>query len=204
MNLNDELIAPFFGTMWILLIFGIPAVTMGLFAAEKTNRTEELLLTSPVTIWDIVLGKYLAAAVFVTLLVVLVAFYPGLLFVYGDPEPEMTAAGLLALLLASLSYAAVGAFASSITSNQIIAFFVGLVILLVFLILSVVAELGSAQGLFAGGSWAADLMRWLATADHFQRLAEGLVETRDLVYFAVMTGTFLLLAKAALESVRWR
>jgi len=204
MNLNDELIAPFIGTMWILLIFAIPAVTMGLFTAEKTNRTEELLLTSPITIWEIVLGKYLAACAFVALMVALVAFFPGLLFVYGDPELGKTAAGLLALLLVSLGYAAIGAFASSITRNQVIAFFVGLVILLVFLVLSVVAELGGAQGLFAGGGWAADLLRWLATAEHFQRLTEGLVETRDLVYFAVLTGTFLLLTKAAVESVRWR
>jgi ABC-2 type transport system permease protein len=204
LNLNDDLVAPFFGTMWILLIFGIPAITMGLFAADKANRTEELLLTSPVTIWDIVLGKYLAAAAFVALLVALVAFFPGLLFVYGDPEPGKTLAGLLALLLVSLAYAAIGAFASSITSNQIIAFFVGLVILLVFLILSVVAELGSAQGMFGQAGALSGLLRWLATAEHFQRLVEGLVETRDLVYFGVITGSFLLLTKAAVESVRWR
>jgi ABC-2 type transport system permease protein len=204
LNLNNDLITPFFGTMWILLIFGIPAITMGLFAAEKANRTEELLFTSPVTIWDIVLGKYLAAAAFVALLVLLVGFFPGLLFVYGDPERGQTAAGLLGLLLVSLSYVAIGAFASSITSNQIIAFFVGLVILLLFLILSVVAELGNAQGLFGSAGWVSGLLRWLATADHFQRLAEGLVETRDLAYFAVVTGSFLLLTKAAVESVRWR
>lgn len=204
MNLNDELVAPFFGTMWILLIFGIPAITMGLFTADRQNRTEELLLTSPLTIWEIVLGKYLAAALFVTLLVLLVGFFPSLLFVYGDPEIGKTAAGMLGLWLVSLAYASVGTFASSITGNQIIAFFVGLVILLVFLILSVVAELGAAQGLLGAESWPADLMRWLATADHFQRMAEGLVETRDLVYFAVVTCTFLILSKASVESVRWR
>jgi ABC-2 type transport system permease protein len=104
----------------------------------------------------------------------------------------------------ALAYSAIGAFASSITSNQIIAFFVGLVILLIFLILSVVAELGASQGLLGAENWPAELMRWLATADHFQRLSEGLVETRDLVYFAVITGVFLLLTKAAVESVRWR
>jgi ABC-2 type transport system permease protein len=204
LNLNEDLITPFFGTMWILLIFGIPAITMGLFASEKTNRTEELLLTSPVTIWDIVLGKYLAAAAFVGLLVILVGFFPGLLFLYGDPEWGVTLAGLLGLLLVSLTYVAIGAFASSITSNQIIAFFVGLVILLVFLILSVIAELGNAQGMFGAAGWVSGLLRWLATAEHFQRLAGGLIETRDLAYFAVITGSFLLLTKAAVESVRWR
>lgn len=204
LNLNDELIAPFLGTMWIFLIIATPAVTMGLFTQEKTNRTEELLLTSPVSVWEIVLGKYLAAAVFVTLLVLLVAFFPGLLFLYGDPEPGKTGAGLLGLLLVGLSYAAIGAFASSVTGNQIIAFFLTLVLLMLFLILSVVAELGSSQGMLASGSWAADALRYLATADHFQNLVQGLVDTSDLVYFAFLTGTFLLLAKAAVESVRWR
>lgn len=204
MNLNDELVAPFLGTMWILLIFGIPAVTMGLFAAEKTNHTEELLLTSPVTMWDIVLGKYLGAIAFVTLFVLLVAFFPGLLFLYGDPEVGKTAAGLLGLLLVAFAYVAVGAFASSITSNQIIAFFTALLILIVFLILSVVGELGAARGFFESGTWVPQALGWMATAEHFQRLSEGLVETRDLAYFAVVTGIFLLLTKAAVESVRWR
>lgn len=204
-NLNDDLIAPFLATFWILLLFSIPAITMGLFASEKANRTEELLLTSPVTIWDIVLGKYLAAAAFVLLLVALVAFFPGLLFVYGDPELGKTGAGLLGLLLMSLAFVAIGAFASAITSNQVIAFFVALLIVLVFLLLSVVAELvGSSQGMFGGLGWLAGFVRWLATSDHFQRLTEGLVETRDLAYFGVITGSFLLLTKAAVESVRWR
>lgn len=204
MNLNDELIGPFYGTMWIILVFAIPAITMGLFTQDKANRTEELLLTSPVTVWEIVLGKFLAVAAFVTLLVALTAFFPGLLFVYGDPELKKTLAGLLALLLVSLSYASIGAFASSVTSNQIIAFFITLVVLLLFLMLSVVAELGTAQGVIGSNAWLADLLRYLATAEHFQNLVEGLVETTDLAYFALIIGAFLLLAKAAVESVRWR
>jgi hypothetical protein len=107
-NLNDNLILPFLGTMWIVLIFAIPGVTMGLFANEKQNGTEELLLTCPVTIWEIVLGKFLAGGAFVLLLTAVVAFFPGLLFVYGDPEPARTAAGLLGLLLVSLGYVAAG------------------------------------------------------------------------------------------------
>ena len=202
-NLNRDLIEPFFGTMWILFIFSIPAVTMGLFTADKQNRTEELLFTSPVSIWEIVIGKYLAVAAFVSLLVALVAFFPALLFLYGDPELGRTLSGLLALLLVSLTYASIGTFASSITSNQIIAFFIGLVILMISLILPLAAELGAASG-FLGESAMGDLLRWLATAEHVQPLLEGLVDTRNLVYFGVMTGSFLLLTKAAVESVRWR
>jgi len=203
-NLNDDLITPFFATMWIFLLIGVPAVTMGLFASEKANRTEELLLTSPVTIWEIVLGKYLAVAVFVTLMTVLVGFFPGLLFVYGDPELGKTAAGLLGLLLMSLSYAAMGAFASALTASQIIAFFVALIFIVIFVVLSLLANLAASQGLLGGGAWVGDLMRWLATLEHFYPMTDGLVETADLVYFAAVTASFLLLAKAAVESVRWR
>ena len=143
LNLNDHVIAPFIGVMSVVLLFMIPGITMGLFAAEKANHTDELLLTSPLTIWDIVLGKYLAAAAFVTLLVVLVALYPAILLLYGDPEIKKTLAGLLGLWLVGLAYAGIGAFASSLTRNQIIAFAFSFVLLLVLWMLSFLADLGA-------------------------------------------------------------
>ncbi len=203
-NLNDHLIMPFMGSMWIILIFAIPGVTMGLFASEKANGTQELLLTSPLTIWEIVLGKFLAGAVFVLLMTAVVAFFPGILFVYGDPELGKTLAGLLGLLLVSLTYVAVGAFASSVTSNQLIAFFLAFGVLLLFLMMPFIAELGATRGALGQEATAADLMRWLSTGSHFEQLLRGLVDTADLGYFAFVIGTFILLSKAAIESVRWR
>ncbi len=204
MNLNDHLIAPFFDVMSVVLLFLIPGVTMGLFANEKTNGTQELLLTSPLTIWELVIGKYLAATAFVALLVGLVALYPGLLFLYGDPEPGKTAAGLIGLLGVGLTYAAIGAFASSVTRNQLIAFFLAFVLLLVLWMLSFLVDLGAAGGTAGAAGWAGDALRYLSTSGHFETLVRGLVDTADLVYFAVVIGAFLLLAKAAVESVRWR
>jgi ABC-2 type transport system permease protein len=203
-NLNDHLIGPFLSVTWIVLLFLIPGITMGLFAAEKANGTQELLLTSPITIWELVLGKYLAAAVFVTLLVVIVALFCGVLFIYGDPEPQKTAAGLLGLYLVALSYAAIGAFASSVTRNQLIAFFLALVLLFILWLLSIVADLGAAGGALGSESLVSDAMRYLASADRFEALVKGLVDTRDLAYFAFLIGTSLVLTKATVESVRWR
>ena len=199
-NLNDHVITFFYSSMFLVLIFLIPGLTMGLLAAEKTNGTQELLLTSPLTIWDIVLGKFLAAGAFVTLLVFLVGLYPGLLFLYGDPELLKTLSGLLALLLVGWSYVAIGLFASSVTRNQIIAFFLSFVLLLLLLLLSALAS-GGAMG---GEAWVGDVLGYLATGDHFENLVKGLVDTSDIVYFGVMIGAFLLLTKAAVESVRWR
>lgn len=204
LNLNDHLLGPFFSVIWVVMLFLIPGITMGLFANEKANGTEELLFTSPVTVWELVLGKYLAAALFVTLLVGIVGLFAGVLFLYGDPELSKTLAGLLGLLLVGLSYAAIGAFASSVTRNQLIAFFLALVLLFVLWLLSIVADLGAAQGAIGSDSGATALMRWLSSADRFEQLVKGLVDTRDLAYFGFLIGVSLLLAKTAVESVRWR
>lgn len=200
LNLNDALIAPFFSTMSSIMVFLMPGITMGLFASEKANGTDELLLTSPLTVWDIVLGKYLAAAIFVMILGLLCGFFPLILFQYGDPEPAKTAAGMLGLVLAGLTYAAIGCFASSITRSQIIAFIVALVLLLLLLIMGAVAQLGA----MGNAAWLEGFLSYLAVSSHFDSLATGLVDTADVSYFLVMITIFLLGTKAAIESVRWR
>jgi len=203
-NLNDHLLGPFYSVIWVVLLFLIPGVTMGLFANEKAQGTQELLFTSPITVWELVIGKYLAAAAFVALLVAIVGVYTGVLFFYGDPEPWKTAAGLCGLLLVGLSYAAIGAFASSVTRNQLIAFFLALVLLFILWLLSIVADLGAAGGALGSESVASGLMRWLSSADRFEQLVKGLVDTRDLAYFGFLIAVFLVLAKTSVESVRWR
>jgi ABC-2 type transport system permease protein len=145
-----------------------------------------------------VLGKFLAGALFVAVLVGIVGLYPLLLFFYGDPEQGKTLAGLLAVLLVGWTYVSIGAFASSLTRSQVVAFLVSFVLLLALLPLPAVSDLGMAEG------GAAELLRWVSTASHFEEMVKGLVSTSDLAYFAVMIGSFLLLTKAAVESVRWR
>jgi gliding motility-associated transport system permease protein len=203
LNLNDHVIAPFLQVMSVVLLFLIPGVTMGLFAAEKANGTQELLLTSPITMWELVLGKFLAAALFVALLVGLLALYPGLLFLYGNPELGKTAVGLFALLLVGLTYAAIGAFASSVTKSQLVAFFLAFVLLLVLWMLGFLADLGAAGGAVESQNLG-DLLRYLSSADHFETMVMGLVDTRDVAYFVAMVAGALILSKAAVESVRWR
>jgi ABC-2 type transport system permease protein len=200
LNLNDQLITNFYDTMSVVLLFLVPGITMSVFVAEKTNGTQELLLTSPLTIWDIVLGKFLGAALFVAILVLMVAAFPALLFAYGDPELGKSASGLIGLLLVAWTYTAIGCFASSLTRSQVVSFLIAFVLLLCLLLLPAIADLGvigDAEGLGAG-------LRWLSTGEHFQQLLKGLVDTRDLAYFAVVIGSMLLLTKAAVESVRWR
>jgi ABC-2 type transport system permease protein len=199
-NLSDHLVAQFYDSIGVVLLFLVPGITMGLFVSEKTNGTQELLLTSPLTIWDVVLGKFAAGAGFIAILIAMVAVFPGLLFVYGDPEVGKTVSGLLGLLLVGWTYVSIGAFASSVTRSQVVSFLITFVLLLCLLLAPALSELGVLGG--AGGVGAA--LGWVSTGEHFQQLLKGLVDTRDLVYFAVIIGSFLLLTKASIESVRWR
>ena len=199
-NLNDGLLHEFYGSISVILLFLIPGITMGVYAAEKTNGTEELLLTSPLTIWDIVLGKFAAGAIFIAVLVGIVGLFASMLFLYGDPEVGKTASGLLGLLLTGWTYVAIGGFASAVTRSQIVAFLITLVVLVTLLLLPGIAEFGIA-GSAPGVS---DTLRYLSVQLHFDPLLNGLVDTADLAYFAVMIGSFLVITKAAVESVRWR
>lgn len=203
LNLNDHVIAPFIHVMSVVLLFLIPGITMGLFASEKANGTQELLLTSPITIWELVIGKFLAAAAFVTLLVALLAIYPALLFWYGDPELGKTLAGLAGLWLVGLAYVAIGGFASAVTQSQLIAFFLAFVLLLVLWMLGFLADLGAAGGAVPNEG-VGSVLRWLSTAEHFESMVMGLVDSQHVAYFAAMVVAFLVATKAAVESVRWR
>ncbi len=205
MNLNDNLIEPFIGSMWVIILFLLPAVTMGLVSTEKANGTDELLLTSPISIWDIVFGKFLAGAGFVTVMSAIVAFFPAILFVYGEPEVGKTLSGLFSLLMVSVTYVAIGVFASSVTRNQLVAFIFTFVMLLIIgMMLPFLVEIAMAGGGLDSDSAISQTVRWLSTGTHVERMLKGLIDTTDLVYFVVVSGVFLLLSKTVIESARWR
>jgi ABC-2 type transport system permease protein len=103
------------------------------------------------------------------------------------------------VVLVGLTYVAIGAFASSLTRSQIVAFLLTFVLLLILLILPAISDLD-----VAGTGGAAEMLRWLSTESHLEELVKGLVDTRHLAYFAVMIVAFLVLTKTAVESVRWR
>jgi ABC-2 type transport system permease protein len=204
-NLNDSLIAPFVGSMWVVQLFLLPAVTMGLFATERATGTIELLMTSPITIWEIVSGKFLAAVAFALLMIGIVGFFPFLLFFFGDPDLGKTAASLFGLFCVSVAYVAVGAFASSITRNQLIAFIGTMVLLLVIgMMLPFLVDLTVSGVPGEVASPVAAAVGWIATAPHFEEMLRGVIDTADLAYFAIITAAFLVLAKTAVESARWR
>jgi ABC-2 type transport system permease protein len=196
LNLNDAVIAPLFHNLLFVLLIVVPMITMRSFAEEKSQSTFELLFTSPVRVGEMVLGKYLAGAFLVTLMVGLSFVFPGMLFLFGNPEPGMVGAGALALYLTALSFVAVGNFTSALTSNQIIATISALVILLLLFVINWPAE--------GAGEKVAGILGYLSVSNHFSAMAKGVIMTSDLVYFASLTGIFLFLTHRAVESNRWK
>jgi ABC-2 type transport system permease protein len=196
LNLNDAVVAPLLGNLSVVLLIVVPMVTMRSFAEEKANSTFELLFTSPVSVTEMVLGKYLASATLITTMIGLTLLFPAVLFIYGNPEAGLVASGYLGLYLMALCFTAVGNFTSALTSNQIIATISSLVILLLLYVISWPAE--------GAGETVGAILRYLSITDHFGNMVQGVIETKDLVYFASVAATFLFLTHRAVESQRWK
>jgi ABC-2 type transport system permease protein len=132
----------------------------------------------------------------VTLMVGFTLLYPAILTIYGNPETGLVASGYLALYLTAVAYIAVGNFASSLTSNQIIAAVTAIVILLLLFVVSWPAE-GAGESLKA-------LLTYLSVTEHFSSMVRGVIDTKDLTYFASLICVFLFLNHRAVEAARWK
>jgi len=179
-----------------LFMFLIPAVTMRSLAEERREGTIEMLLTRPLTDWQIVLGKYLAS-----LLIVFFALLPTLIYYYsvytlGDPRGNIDTGGVIGsyigLFLLGSAFCAIGLFASSITKNQVIAF-----IIATFLCFIIYIGFDLIGGLFYSSEKLSFLqnlnIETLGITDHYESVSRGVLDTRDLTYFIILTGLFICL-----------
>ncbi len=196
-NLNEQVIGPAFGSFSVILIFLVPLVTMRAFAEERANGTLELLLTSPLSVWELVLGKYLGVLAVIAILVGVSALFPALLFLYGNPEPLQTLSGLLGLFFYGAALAALGCFASALTGSQIVAAVISIIVGLILYLLEFVGQLAP-EGASRG------VVQYLAVGPHFEPALRGELRSEDLVYYGVFIVFFLTLVRAAVESFRWR
>jgi len=182
---------------WIFL-FLVPAVTMRMMAEEKKSGTMELLLTRPISDMQIVVSKYLAS-----LLLVLLALVPTLIYFYsvyqmGNPPGNVDVGGTvgsyIGLFFLAAIYAAIGIFASSLTSNQIIAFIIAVLIAFVFY-----------MGFdFLAGMWVFSNMDTflvdLGINAHYRSMSRGVIDTRDIVYFISVIALFLFLTRTIIQN----
>jgi ABC-2 type transport system permease protein len=195
-NINEMVFSPLFHNMIIILLPVAPLLTMRLLAEEKKTGTDELLFTSPLSVGEIVLGKYIAALIMWTILLGLTALLSVFAFAYGNPELAPWLTGYLGLFLTGALFIAIGLFYSSLTENQIIAAFLGIVTLFLLLALNWVTSSGS-------GSWRT-VLGYLSYSDHFGSLTQGILDTKDLVYFLTFSFFGLFLTHAVIQSRRWR
>lgn len=182
----------FFGILPVLLSFFIPALTMRLLAEEKRSGSYETLLTLPVTETQVVVGKFLAAFVSGAALLVPTLFYVITCYAFGKPDAGPIVGGYLGALFLIASFCAIGLFATSVTKNQIIAFFIALALCLVFTFISNFL-------IFMPGSVVA-FFDYFSAFSHFNSIARGIIDSRDLIYFVSLTAVFLVLTVHGLKS----
>lgn len=185
-----------FGGIPLLFVFLVPAVTMRLIAEEKRTGTIELLVTWPVTDTQIVLGKYLGSVLFIGIM--LLATLP-LVFIVGSLGPMdvgLVIGGYLGLLLLGAAYAALGLMTSAWTKNQIVAYLVGALICGLFYFIDGMLGLlwDGARDFFAGLSFKA----------HFQNVARGVVDLRDIIFYASFIAVSLVVTVMSLSSRNWK
>ena len=177
-------------------LFLMPALTMRLIAEERKSGTLELLVTLPVRESEIILGKFFASLLFLGVVLLMTFAYPMTVASLGDPDGGAILGGYFGLLLVGATYLSIGLFTSSLTQNQIVAFITGFVLILVFFMLDKIV-------FFVPGP-VATIFEHLSTTFHLENISRGIIDTRDLIYFAGMIVTFLFLTVRSLESRRWR
>jgi ABC-2 type transport system permease protein len=196
-NLNDLVFRNLFASVRFVLLIILPILTMRLFAEERKLRTFEFLMTSPVGLNEIVAGKFMSVFLIFLGLLGLTGLIPLTLSLFSDFDwyPVMT--GYLGLALLGALFLGVGLLASALTENQIVAAFVSFGLLLLLWLL---AGLGSLLGDTAPGH----VISYISFMEHYDHLVRGLVDTKDLVYFATAIILLLFLSHRVIDSTRWR
>lgn len=189
---NQASLRNFFSLLPMVFSFIIPAVTMRQMSEEYHIGSYETLMTLPVTAWDVITGKFMAATLFVGMMLLPTLFYPLTVSLLGSLDWGPVVGGYFGALLLGATFAAVGLFASTLTRNQIIAFIIGVVICFFLALID--------KMLFFMPQTLLGLFQYLGADVHFQNISKGVVDTRDLIYFisvsiVALTGARLVMEK---------
>ena len=191
------MIRPLFGNTGVILLFVLPMITMRSYAEETRSGTIELLLSSPLTDMEIILGKFLGALTLYAMMLAVTGVHMGFLFYYGEPELAPVLSGYLGLLLMGASFISIGLLISSATKNQVVA---GMITFAVLLLFWVISWLGNP----AAGSTSSQVLAYLSVLDHFDDFSKGVIDTSHLVYYLSFITFGLFLTAKSVDSVRWR
>lgn len=187
----------FLSTMSVIMLFMIPMITMGLFSEEKKRGTIELLLTSPVTDLQVVLGKFFAAVAFFVILLLTTWIPTGFLYWYSSPASGPILTAYLGLLLYGLALMAIGLFISTLTENQIIAAVVSFGIVMVLWLVDVFANsVDSSNG--------KAVLTYLSVLNHLDDFMKGVLSTSHIIFYLSLMLIALFLTYRSIDSLRWR
>ena len=187
-----------FSWMMVLGLILAPALSMRLFSEENRQGTIELLMTAPVRDWEIVLGKYIAGFLAFVALLIPTLWHVVILARYGPPDYGPIATGYFGALLVGASFVAVGMFASSLTQNQIVAYFLAFITLIFLWIIS------GAAGVLGGTGAVSDFLQYISLPGHFQDFFSGILDLQHILYFVSLAAIAVFLTMRVVESRRWR
>jgi ABC-2 type transport system permease protein len=196
MNINEQVIRPLLSNVSVIGLFLIPLITMRLFAEEKRSGTIELLLTSPISDVQILLGKWLAAILMYGAMLLVAGLNFVFLFAYGQPDWRPMLVAFLGLMLQAAGLLAIGTFISTLTKNQIIAGATTFGVCLLLWIMEWVSGYETA-------TWA-KVLAYLSIVSHFESFAKGVLDSKDIIFYLSVIFFGLFLTARSLESLRWR
>ena len=196
MNINQNVIRYVLQNASVIILFVMPMITMRTYSEEKRSGTIELLLTSPVTDVEIILGKFFGALGLYMALLAVTLPHMGILFLYGNPEWRPVVAAYLGLLLMGGTFVSLGLLISSTTNNQIVA---GIVTFVVFLLLWIVGWFADSAGPTIG-----PITSWLSITEHFDDFSKGIIDTKHVLYYLSLITFGLFLTAKSVDTERWR
>jgi ABC-2 type transport system permease protein len=196
MNVNQQVVRYVLQNASVIILFIMPMITMRTYSEEKRSGTIELLLTSPLSDVEIILGKFFGALGLYVAMLAVTLLYIGILFVYGNPEWRPIVAGYLGLLLMGGAFVSIGLLNSSTTNNQIVA---GVVTFVVFLLLWIVGWFADSAGPTIG-----PITSYLSITEHFDDFSKGIIDSKHVVYYLSLITFGLFLTAKSVDTERWR
>ncbi len=195
-NINEQMIRPVFQNAMVVMLFVLPMITMRTYSEEKRSGTIELLLTAPLTDFQIIMGKVLGALGLYAAMLAVTLIHVGVLFIFGNPEWLPILTTYLGLLLMGGCFISIGLLISSLTKNQIVA---GMITFVVFLMLWIINWPAS----FSGPT-AQTVLNYLSITEHLDDFTRGIIDTKHLVYYVSFIAFGLFLTSRSVDMERWR
>ncbi len=192
-GLTEIIVAPLFGNAAIVLLLIVPLITMRLVSEERRNRTLSLLFSAPISMTEIVLGKYLGILLFLLLVLCMIALMPLSLHLGGGIDLGLFASGLLGLGLLLAGFAAIGLYMSTLTQHPTVAAISSFGALLLFWILD-----WSGEGTAGNGS----VLAYLSLLNHYEPFLRGIFDSADAIFHLLFIATFLVLSIRHLDADR--